>query len=205
MLTSEQLRRGNLWLVASTGCEPLPAEPTVADLVQHEHVDMTLLNALDVTAPNLIHHGATLDDMVALGYDATALVRSAATTASFIKHYGKPKVAVAVLKSAEDAKTLAGTFASTQLGISNRMLLNACAGCRPSAIVVIDRLLRAASEPGSETNAPLAGCTEHLARLGIDGKLLCGTFGVHIDNLSTMLEASENDLGTLGVFFEARH
>ena len=211
MLSTEQLRRGNLYLAASAGCEPLPPEATVEDLVQHEHVNATLLAALDVTPPQLLHHGATLDDMLALGYDASTLVRSAATTASFVKAFGKPKVAVAVLKSAEDAKLLAGTFAASQLGVSNRMLLEACAGCRTAALAVIEKLLHAAVEqpnqgatvaPAAKPSAPLAGCASHLARLGVDGRTLCDTFGLHIDLLAPLLEASAADLATLGVFFE---
>ena len=196
LLSTEQRRRANLFLAASVGGDELSAQPTVAELVAHEHVDAALLSALDVTVPTLIHHGATLDDLVALGYTAERLVRSAAVTASVCKEFGKPKVAVAMLKTPEDAKVLAGTFAATQMGLSNRMLLGACEGCRASAMLVIERLLRVA-----EGEAPLAGCASHLARLGIDGKLLCATFGLHIDQLETVLEASEADLATLGVFY----
>jgi hypothetical protein len=196
LFSSDQRRRANLFLAASVGGDELSAQPTIDEIVSHEHIDAALLSALDVTVPTLIHHGAKLDDLVALGYTAERLVRSAAITASVCRQYSKPKVAVAMLRTPEDAKTLAGTFAATQMGLSNRMLLAACEGCRASAMLVIERLLRVA-----EDDAPLAGCANHLARLGIDGKLLCSTFGIHINQLSTVLEASEEDLATLGVFY----
>lgn len=196
MLSADQRRRANLFLAASVGGDELSAQPTIEELVAHEHVDASLLSALDVTVPTLIHYGAKLEDLVALGYNAERLVRSAAITASVCKQYTKPKAAVAMLKTPEDAMTLAGTFAATQMGISNRMLLAACEGCRVSAMHVVASLLRVAQD-----DAPLAGCANHLARLGIDGKLLSSSFGIHIDHLATLLEASEADLATLGVFY----
>jgi len=198
-LTDEQHRRLNLYLSSSGAGPPLSREASVGDLVAHDGVDMKLLCALDVAPAALIWAKATLADMTRLGYAAEALASSPALCASFVKAFGKPETAVAALRDAASAQVLAGTFAANQLGLTPRMLLGACANERESAMRVIDRLMATA-----ETDAPLAGCCEILARSGIDARTIVAHWGIAPTQLPVVLGAAAQDLAILGCFVDER-
>ena len=196
-LTPEQTRRLNLYLNGSGNGDLLVAEgATVQDLIDHPHVDAKLLGALDVVPAALIFAGATLPNLRTLGYGASQLARSPTITASFVRSFGKAEVAASVLDGPESAVILAGTFSAQQLGLSSRILLNACQSNRAPAMCVISKLLQ---DPNLAPS-PLAGCVEVISRCGIDARALAMDFGVPPHALGTVLDAQPHDLQIIGIF-----
>ena len=199
-LTPDQTRRLNQYLSASgsTG-EPLAESSSVQALLDHPSVDATLLGALDVVPAALIFAGATLPQLRQLGYGASQLVRSPTTTASFVRSFGKAEVAASVLDGPESAVILAGTFGAQQLGLSSRLLLNACLGNRHPAMCVIGKLL----QDQNLAPSPLGGCVEVIARCGIDARTLGTEFRIPPEALPAVLDAKPEDLQLIGLFWSA--
>ena len=140
-LTEVQSQRLRQYLTAANSPDTLPESPTVKQLVENTGVNATLLDALDVYPAALVGSGAALTDLIALDYSARHLVRDAGFAALLVRKYGKAPVAAASLRTTEDAVTLSGTRASVTLGLTPKLLLNACGGDRAAGELVISRLI----------------------------------------------------------------
>lgn len=219
-LTEVQVRRLNNFLSAS-GTEALPSDnPSVNELAMHPGCSEALLGALDVNPQMLIAAGGTLSDLRALGYGSRHLTKDVGLTTAFVRAFGKTEVAASVLAHVEDAVTLAGSNASTLLGLSPRMLLLACHGDRAAAEQVIGRLFVQDAQRAAVMNAvdpaapddplvalrrklqrgPLHGVgTDVLARLGITALVLRDQFSIALEDLQMTLGCSVEDLQVLGV------
>ena len=231
-LTKTQAARLRNYLNASTASptdSELAAMPTVQELAEHPGVTAALLDALDVAPAMLLaSNTTTLDQMLAIGYGTAHLVRSPGLCAQMTAKYGRTPTAVAMLRSAQDAVELsASVLVVKTLGISTRMLLDACCGDQASGVCVIHNLLmqhrlaEAAQPPQIQATAstatnnlamlhrklqvgPLHGVQpETLARLGLDGRALMQHFGIPIQDLSDTLGVSVDKLKILNVFEHA--
>ena len=200
----------------------LPESPSIGALVAHEAVDAALLGAFDCEPAMLVHGGASLADLVALGYGAAHLARAPGLCAHLVVKFGATAVAVAVLRGPQDAVDIsASVLVVRSLGVSTKTLLVACQGDQASAVEVVRRLMAQDAEEralrarsltaGSAT--PLDALREKLRvgvlhgvgvdtllNLGLSGARLNTYFGIGIDQLASELGVTTSDLAPLGVF-----
>lgn len=160
-LTKIQATRLRNYVHASAAPEPpLSAAPTVAELAAHPSVTAALLDALDVVPARLLAANASLEQLTALGYGASHLLKSPALAAQMASKYGHTAAAATVLRCPQDAVELsANTLVLKTLRISTKTLLEACAGDQASGVCVIHNLLhqhRAAQAAADAANPPYA-------------------------------------------------
>ena len=169
----------------------------------------------------LLHAKATLKDFGSLGYGARHLARTPALCSQLATSFGATAVAVAVLKTPQDAVDLSSSHLAVKtLGVSTKTLLVACHGDQASAIEVIRQLMthdaeereyqarRAPSErtPIDQLKEKLRVGVLHgvgvqtLARLGLTGAKLNTHFGIGIDELAGALGVEIKELAALGVY-----
>lgn len=158
-LTKIQATRLRNYVHASAAPEPpLSAAPTVAELAAHPSVTATLLDALDVVPARLLAANASLEQLTALGYGASHLLKSPALAAQMVSKYGHTAAAATVLRCPQDAVELsANTLVLKTLRISTKTLLEVCAGDQASGVCVIHNLLhqhRAAQAAADAANPP---------------------------------------------------
>ena len=224
--TQAQRLRNYLNASAATGAA-LSATPTVQELAEHPSVTAALLDALDVAPAMLIASNATLEQLTAIGYGSSHLVRTPALAVQLVGKFGKAPTAAAVLRTPQDAVVLSTNVITTRtLGVSTRMLLDACCGDQASGVCIIHNLLQqhrarpsqsdAAAHPSAVVPTAAAnlellkrklevgplhgvGC-ETLARLGLDGRALYTHFQLPIDALCETLGVTPDKLRVLNVF-----
>ena len=229
-LTKTQAMRLRSYVNASAATEPpLSATPTVQELAEHPSVTAHLLCALDVAPAMLLAANATLDQLLAIGYDSAHVARSPGLAAQLAAKYGHTATGAAMLRTPQDAVELStNALVVKTLGLSARTLIDACAGDQASGVCVIHNLLeqhRAAeaalppvapppypgAPPTAEANlellkrklkvGPLHGVPpEALARLGIDGRAMATMFSLQIHELGDALGVPVERLAVLGVF-----
>jgi len=225
-LTTVQATRLRAYVAARCPtAAPLPEAPSIDALVAHEAVDATLLGAFDCEPAMLVHGGATLADLTALGYGAAHLARAPGLCAHLVSKFGATAVAVAVLKGPQDAVDLAASaLVVKSLGVSTKTLLVTCQGDQASAVEVLRRLMaQDAEERALRARTAAAGPptpmdtlrdklrvgvlhgvgVDTLLNLGLTGARLNTHFGIGIDQLATELGVSTPELAPLGVFERA--
>lgn len=212
-LRPDQTRRANAWFAARAAAAgvaphapPLPSEAHWEDVAARPELTATVLAALEVQPSALIASGAPLDDLVARGYDAAALVDSALLCTQMSAAYGRVPLACAVLKTSSDAVMLAGSDAADRLGISTRSLLRACAGsanARLEAVSVLDQVLARHAQRDVGPIAlrhPLSGMpVAEIANLGLDAKLLLERYQIPVGAMPALFDTDWAGLACVGV------
>ena len=197
-LSVEQARKITLFLTTSGLGDAIEHPVSVAALLSHEGVSEPLLTAVDVVPAALLHANATLEGMLALGYDSKYCAENPSSVSALARKFGELEVAVALLKTPNDAKVLVGTFCSTKLNLTPRMLITACEDDRNAALEVVDGLLNTTLKQSNDCD--LSQLCEPLSRLGITGEMVCNYSQLQPELLVALLQATKSDLELISIF-----
>lgn len=118
----------------------VPDADISAAFLRDNGVTARQLIAAGVRVQNLRARGATIDDCLALGFDALDVVASDVLATQFAVAYGEDACRAAFMRTPSDAVALAGSFAQSRFAISTQQLLHTCSMCEDETIAVLRQL-----------------------------------------------------------------